>query len=42
MEAATKSGDLGTDHVRTDQVRNGGRVRRLATETKQAFKTTEF
>ena len=42
MEAATKSGDLRTDAVRPDQVRSGGRVRRLATETKQAFKTTEF
>jgi hypothetical protein len=42
MEAATKSGDLRSDPVRADQVRSGGRVRRLATETKQAFKTTEF
>ena len=42
MEAATKSGDLRTDHGRTDQVRSGGRIRRLTTETKQAFKTTEF
>ena len=42
MEAATKSGDLRTDPLRTDQVRSGGRVRRMATETKQAFKTTEF
>jgi uncharacterized membrane protein YcjF (UPF0283 family) len=42
VEAATKSGDLRTDAVRPDQVRSGGRVRRLATETKQAFKTTEF
>ena len=37
MEAATKPGA-----VRTDPVRRQGRVRRLATETKQAFKTTEF
>jgi hypothetical protein len=37
MEAATKSGA-----VRTDQIRHQGRIRRLATETKQAFKTTEF
>jgi hypothetical protein len=37
MEAATKSGA-----VRTDPIRRQGRVRRLATETKQAFKTTEF
>ena len=28
--------------VRTDQVQHGGRSRRLTTETKQAFKTTEF
>ena len=28
--------------VRTDQVQRGGRSRRLTTETKQAFKTTEF
>jgi hypothetical protein len=42
VEAATKSGDLRTDPLRTDQVRSGGRVRRMATETKQAFKTTEF
>src|SRR6188472_4231323 len=28
--------------ARTDQVRSVGRVRRLATETKQAFKTPEF
>jgi hypothetical protein len=42
MEAATKSGDLRTDRARTDQVRSEGRVRRLTTETKQAFKTTEF
>jgi hypothetical protein len=37
MEAATKPGAL-----RTDPVRRQGRVRRLTTETKQAFKTTEF
>ena len=38
MEAATKPGGA----VRTDPVRHDGRIRRLATETKQAFKTTEF
>ena len=37
MEAATKPGAL-----RSDSVRRQGRVRRLTTETKQAFKTTEF
>ena len=37
MEAATKPGA-----PRTDSVRREGRVRRLTTETKQAFKTTEF
>ena len=37
MEAATKSGAQ-----RTDSVRRQGRTRRLTTETKQAFKTTEF
>jgi hypothetical protein len=37
MEAATKSGAQ-----RTDSVRRQGRIRRLTTETKQAFKTTEF
>jgi uncharacterized membrane protein len=37
MEAATRPGA-----VRTDAVRRGGRIRRLTTETKQAFKTTEF
>ncbi len=37
MEAGTKSGAL-----RTDSIRRGGRIRRLRTETKQAFKTTEF
>jgi len=37
MEAGTKSGAL-----RTDPVHRGGAVRRFRTETKQAFKTTEF
>jgi hypothetical protein len=37
MEAGTKAGA-----VRTDQIRHEGRIRRLTTETKQAFKTTEF
>jgi di/tricarboxylate transporter len=37
MEAATKPGA-----VRTDRIRRDGRIRRLTTETKQAFKTTEF
>ena len=37
MEAATKPGA-----VRTDPIRRDGRIRRLTTETKQAFKTTEF
>ncbi len=37
MEAGTKRGA-----VRTEPVRRDGRIRRLATETKQAFKTTEF
>ena len=37
MEAGTKRGA-----VRTDPVRRDGRIRRLTTETKQAFKTTEF
>jgi hypothetical protein len=37
MEAGTQSGAL-----RTDSVRQTGVVRRLTTETKQAFKTTEF
>ena len=37
MEAATKPGA-----VRTDGVRHEGRLRRLTSETKQAFKTTEF
>ena len=38
MEAATGPGAVRTDPV----VHHGGRIRRLATETKQAFKTTEF
>ena len=45
MEAATKPGAPRTDQsgvVRTDSIRRQGRVRRLASETKQAFKTTEF
>jgi hypothetical protein len=37
MEATTTPGAVRTDHVRRQ-----GRVRRLTTETKQAFKTTEF
>jgi uncharacterized membrane protein len=37
MEAGTISGAQ-----RTDSVRHQGVVRRLSTETKQAFKTTEF
>lgn len=37
MEAATKTGAL-----RTDSVRPESRIRRVTTETKQAFKTTEF
>ena len=37
MESATRPGA-----VRTDPVRREGRIRRLTTETKQAFKTTEF
>ncbi|HEX5574734.1 MAG TPA: hypothetical protein VFX42_02570 [Gemmatimonadales bacterium] len=37
MEAATKSGAL-----RTEPIHRGGVVRRFRTETKQAFKTTEF
>ena len=37
MEAATRGGAQ-----RTDPVRREGRIRRLTTETKQAFKTTEF
>jgi hypothetical protein len=44
MEAATRPSAGRTDPVagRTDPVRRGGRVRRLTTEIKQAFKTTEF
>jgi hypothetical protein len=37
METSTRPGA-----VRTDPIRGEGRLRRLATETKQAFKTTEF
>ena len=37
MEAATRPGA-----VRTEPVHRKGRIRRLSTETKQAFKTTEF
>ena len=37
MEAGTKAGA-----VRADSVHHNGVVRRLTTETKQAFKTTEF
>jgi hypothetical protein len=37
MESATRPGA-----ERADSVRHQGRVRRLTTETKQAFKTTEF
>jgi hypothetical protein len=37
MEAGTTTGA-----VSTDRVRHEGRLRRLSTETKQAFKTTEF
>jgi len=37
MESATVRGANGTDAVRRE-----GSVRRLSTETKQAFKTTEF
>ena len=37
MEAASRTGA-----VRTEPVRREGRIRRLSTETKQAFKTTEF
>jgi hypothetical protein len=38
MEAATKPGAVRTDRI----TRHEGRLRRLTTETKQAFKTTEF
>ncbi|HXF00945.1 MAG TPA: hypothetical protein VN458_11440 [Solirubrobacterales bacterium] len=36
--------EAGTKHaaVRTDPIRRESRIRRLTTETKQAFKTTEF
>ena len=37
MESATRAGA-----ARTDSVKREGSIRRLATETKQAFKTTEF
>jgi hypothetical protein len=37
METATRPGA-----VRTARVHREGRIRRLTTETKQAFKTTEF
>ena len=37
MESATR-----TRAARTDPVQREGRVRRLSTESKQAFKTTEF
>jgi hypothetical protein len=37
MEAGTKTGA-----ARTDSIRRTGIVSRLTTETKQAFKTTEF
>ena len=37
MEAATRPGAVHTEPIRRD-----GRIRRLTTETKQAFKTTEF
>ena len=37
MEAGTKRGA-----VRTDPIRRDGRIRRLTTETKQAFDTTQF
>ncbi len=42
MEAGTRVGAARTSSTRTDPVRHDGRIRRLATETKQAFKTTEF
>jgi hypothetical protein len=42
MEAGTKPGVVHTDSSRTDAIRRNGRIRRLTTETKQAFKTTEF
>jgi hypothetical protein len=42
MEAGTKPGAVRTDPIRRDPIRRDGRIRRLTTETKQAFKTTEF
>ena len=44
MEAGTTVAPSRNDSgsVRTDTVRHPGVVRRLTTETKQAFKTTEF
>jgi hypothetical protein len=42
MEAGTRTGRVPTGSVSTDTVHRRGVVRRLATETKQAFKTTEF
>ncbi len=43
MEAGTNVGaPVRTDSARTESVRHTGVVRRLTTETKQAFKTTEF
>ncbi len=44
MEAGTsvKPNRSDSGSVRTDPVRHSGVVRRLTTETKQAFKTTEF
>ena len=37
MEAGTKPGAM-----RTDPIRRDSKIRRLTTETKQAFKSTEF
>ena len=44
MEAGTTAAPNRSDSgsVRTDAVRHTGVIRRLTTETKQAFKTTEF
>ena len=44
MEAGTTAAPSRSDSgsVRTDAVRHTGVIRRLTTETKQAFKTTEF
>ena len=44
MEAGTTVAPNRSDSssVRTDAVRHTGTIRRLTTETKQAFKTTEF